>query len=391
MQNGAPGACDACCCMRYQPGSAGPHPASMLDVRHVPPTLQGKVQVVPLCSSLGPLGSKDGACFASVQGKPLTYNAESLLLAGVATCPSATDCSCGGVAAGTQLPRQALPYFHRPCGAASLPAGTLPKCVSVTATGRQRLSSCLVEAANQLRCYSEVTVGGGNYWVLDHVCSEPLASSLAPAGAAPECAGPVAAAVMAAAAPVTAVGVAATLTPPRKRRQRPATGAAPCPTHSNVVGLHLLGSSHLSPPPFNSRVLSLYLAVQVRLVGGTPNVSGRLELNVGGTWGTVSLDCLLLAHWPTCRTACSWSGTNCPWLQVCDKSFTDREADTICRQLGLRTPGVAVGGAFYGQGSGRVRSWAPMHGVWLPGLRCVAGVQVAHITLHPYWLELRLA
>lgn len=41
-------------------------------------------------------------------------------------------------------------------------------------------------------------------------------------------------------------------------------------------------------------------------------------------------------------------------LQVCDKSFTDREATTICRQLGLRPPGVAIGGALYGQGTGKV-------------------------------------
>lgn len=187
---------------------------------------QGKAQVLPLCSSLSPLGADDGACFASVQGMALAFNAEPLLLASMATCPSAPDCNCAGGAAGMQLPRQVLPYYHRPCGAASLPAGTLPKCISVSATGRQQLSSCLVEAAHQLRCYSEVTVGGQRYWVLDHVCSEPLSSSLAPASAAAECTGPAAAAVMAAAAPVTAAVVKASIAAPRKRQRRPASGAA---------------------------------------------------------------------------------------------------------------------------------------------------------------------
>ena len=187
---------------------------------------QGKAQVLPLCSSLSPLGADDGACFASVQGMALAFNAEPLLLASLATCPSATDCNCAGGAAGMQLPRRVLPYYHRPCGAASLPAGTLPKCISVSATGRQQLSSCLVEAAHQLRCYSEVTVGGRSFWVLDHVCSEPLSSSLAPASAVAECTGPAAAAVMAAAAPVTAAVVKASIAAPRKRQRRPASGAA---------------------------------------------------------------------------------------------------------------------------------------------------------------------
>ena len=103
--------------------------------------MQGKAQVLPLCSSLGTLGAKDGACFTSAQGKALAFNSESLLLASVATCPSAADCSCGGGTPGAYQPRQALPYYHRPCEAASLPAGTLPKCVAVSTTGRQRLSS----------------------------------------------------------------------------------------------------------------------------------------------------------------------------------------------------------------------------------------------------------
>lgn len=256
--------------------------------------MQGKEQVLPLCSSLGPLGAKDGACLASVQGRALTYSAESLLLAAVATCPSAADCNCSGGAAGQVMPLQDLAYFHRPCGATSLPAGTLPKCSSVSFTGRQRLSSCLAEAASNNRCYSEVTMGGQAYWVLDQSCSDPLVSNLAPAGTAPECTGPAAAAVMATAtSPVVAMALTASLTPPRKRFRRPAAGGpalccnaalgyASCGCHCWLV--RRCGST----PHVHCVRLAWLVAVQVRLVGGTPNKSGRLEIFVGGSWGTVS-------------------------------------------------------------------------------------------------------
>lgn len=49
------------------------------------------------------------------------------------------------------------------------------------------------------------------------------------------------------------------------------------------------------------------------------------------------------------------------WGAVCDAAFSDREADVVCRQLGLRPPGRAVGGGAYGAGAGRM---------WLPGVYC---------------------
>ena len=61
---------------------------------------------------------------------------------------------------------------------------------------------------------------------------------------------------------------------------------------------------------------------QVRLSAGT---EGLLEVNIGGTWGS-----------------------------ICDEYFTDREADAVCRQLGLPTPGRAVGAATWGPSAGPV-------------------------------------
>lgn len=49
--------------------------------------------------------------------------------------------------------------------------------------------------------------------------------------------------------------------------------------------------------------------------------------------------------------------------QVCDSRFSDREADVVCRQLNLPTPGRAIGAAFHGPGTG------PIH---LAGADCTA-------------------
>lgn len=177
--------------------------------------------MLPLCSSLSPRGAADGACFESVAGQPLAFPSEPLFLARAATCPSPADCNCGGSAAGRRVPRSALPYFRRPCEAASLPAGALQQCAAVEATGRQRLSSCLAEAASDRLCYSEVKTGGQSVWVVDHPCSDPHTSALAPVGGAPECG---AAKPAAAAAALAAAAVA----PPRRVQRRPAAGAAAC-------------------------------------------------------------------------------------------------------------------------------------------------------------------
>lgn len=73
----------------------------------------------------------------------------------------------------------------------------------------------------------------------------------------------------------------------------------------------------------------------MRLVGpggvvGSAVKAGRLEIFHAGAWGT-----------------------------VCDLHVSDREAAVICGQLGFPGPGRAIGGAAYGQGTGRI---------WLEGL-----------------------
>ena len=52
--------------------------------------------------------------------------------------------------------------------------------------------------------------------------------------------------------------------------------------------------------------LHRYIVAQIRLVGGQNNYEGRLEIFLGGAWGT-----------------------------VCDDSFGNIDASVVCRQLGL--------------------------------------------------------
>ncbi|KAL3854704.1 hypothetical protein ACJMK2_013962 [Sinanodonta woodiana] len=66
--------------------------------------------------------------------------------------------------------------------------------------------------------------------------------------------------------------------------------------------------------------------IDVRLANGPDANSGRVEVNMNGTWGT-----------------------------VCDDLFTEIDAAVVCRQLGLPSSGaVAFGNAHFGQGSGPV-------------------------------------
>ncbi|XP_055956391.1 deleted in malignant brain tumors 1 protein [Patella vulgata] len=71
--------------------------------------------------------------------------------------------------------------------------------------------------------------------------------------------------------------------------------------------------------------------IQYRLANGTSNLNGRVEISVGGVWGT-----------------------------VCDYYWDNREAGVMCRQLGF-SDGYAISNAHYGQGTGPI---------WLSKLRC---------------------
>ena len=48
-------------------------------------------------------------------------------------------------------------------------------------------------------------------------------------------------------------------------------------------------------------------------------------------------------------------------MQVCSERFDDIAATVVCRQLGLPTPGRALGPGYFGSGTGRV---------WLTGVAC---------------------
>lgn len=90
----------------------------------------------------------------------------------------AGSCNCLGVPAGKRVPhRYQIDYWPRACKSQEAAvAGTFAKCQVFTATGRQRVSTCLTEAA-QLQyafCYTEVLLpSGAKAWAFDHACQSP--------------------------------------------------------------------------------------------------------------------------------------------------------------------------------------------------------------------------
>eukprot|EP00731_Ephydatia_muelleri_P035508 Em0130g2a len=75
--------------------------------------------------------------------------------------------------------------------------------------------------------------------------------------------------------------------------------------------------------------------VQIRLVGGTAPLEGRVEVNYNNTWGT-----------------------------VCDDFWTVEDAQVICRQLGFSGTSVAFSNAYFGADSSN-------QPIWLDDVNCL--------------------
>ncbi|XP_066487130.1 deleted in malignant brain tumors 1 protein-like [Tiliqua scincoides] len=73
-------------------------------------------------------------------------------------------------------------------------------------------------------------------------------------------------------------------------------------------------------------------SIGIRLVNGSSNCSGRVEVFYSGQWGT-----------------------------ICDDDWDTRDARVVCQQMGCREARAAPGGARFGMGTGLI---------WLDGVRC---------------------
>ena len=89
----------------------------------------------------------------------------------------------------------------------------------------------------------------------------------------------------------------------------------------------------------------VHAGIKVRLVGGSSQNEGRVEVNYNGEWGT-----------------------------VCDDGWDDTEAGVVCRQLGFGSSGIAIGSAGFGQGSGSI---------WLVNVTCVGSESTLASCGHP--------
>ena len=92
----------------------------------------------------------------------------------------------------------------------------------------------------------------------------------------------------------------------------------------------------------------MYLScITVRLVNGSTDYEGRVEVYHNGVWGT-----------------------------VCDDGWDLNDAQVVCNELGLGYATAARHNAFYGQGSGQI---------WLDEVNCVGTEATVKSCSHSGW------
>ena len=89
------------------------------------------------------------------------------------------------------------------------------------------------------------------------------------------------------------------------------------------------------------------IATEVRLIGGSSNLEGRVEVLYQGTWGT-----------------------------ICDDSWSIEDARVICRQLGYASALQATSSARFGQGNGTI---------WLDDVQCIGSESRIEDCYHGGW------
>ena len=95
---------------------------------------------------------------------------------------------------------------------------------------------------------------------------------------------------------------------------------------------------------FFTLIVCMYV---VRLVNGSTEYEGRVEVYYNGEWGT-----------------------------VCDDGWDLNDAQVVCLQLGLGTAIATRDNAYYGEGSGQV---------WLNNVNCTGTELIIEDCLHSGW------
>ena len=97
-------------------------------------------------------------------------------------------------------------------------------------------------------------------------------------------------------------------------------------------------------------ILFLFIALlftgSIRLIGGSDQTEGRVEVFYGGKWGT-----------------------------VCDDSWDINDANVVCRQMGFHGATSATN-AHFGQGSGQI---------WMDDVQCWGSETNLHSCSHNGW------